>query len=580
MALEHTLERRWRLKKPDPDLVTNLAKEMAISTLQAALLVNRGITTQQQATEFISPTLSRLSDPFLMKGVEQAVERIIRAKKCGETVCIHGDYDVDGVTAVVVLTAFFRSVSIPVCYLIPRRVEEGYGLSCAGVDEAKSLGAKVLITVDCGITSVAEADYCRESGMDLIITDHHTPGPTIPAAFAVINPLQPGCSAPFTKLAGVGIAFKLALAVRSALRNEGFFRNSPEPDLREYLDLVALGTIADLVPLAGENRIIVRYGLKELATSRRAGITALKRVSAVKDEVSTVDVGFRLAPRLNAAGRLDDAKRGVELLLTTDPERAAILADELDAANRERQEIEKEILADALEQLQRTETLKNRTAVVLASEAWHPGVIGIVASRMVERCHRPTILIALQDGVGKGSGRSIPAFHLYNALAASKGQLVKFGGHQQAAGISILEENLAAFYDLFDGYAAENLTPEDLLPEYGVDSEITAAELDEQLLAITNSLKPFGMGNPEPLFLLRGVKIASCRILKDAHLKLTLNVAGNLIDSIGFKMAGKVPENEFIDILFTPELNVWKGRENLQLRLRDIRPAGGVNGAE
>jgi len=569
--LEHTLERRWRLKNPDPDLVRNLAREMTIPALQAALLVNRGITTQLQAAEFIAPTLAKLSDPFLLKGVEPAVERIILAKKRGETVCIHGDYDVDGVTAVVVLTAFFRAVSIPVCYLIPRRVEEGYGLSRDGVDEAKRLGAKVLITVDCGITSVAEADYCRESGIDLIITDHHTPGEIIPSALAVINPLQPGCSAPFTKLAGVGLAFKLALAVRSTLRKEGFFNDNPEPDLKEYLDLVALGTIADLVPLTGENRIIVKYGLKELTTSRRAGISALKVAADVKDDVSTVDVGFRLAPRLNAAGRLDDAKRGVELLLTSDPDLATSLADELDAANRERQEIEKEILADALAQLQCTETLKNRTAVVLASDSWHPGVIGIVASRVVERCHRPTILIALQNGEGKGSGRSIPAFHLYNALAASAGQLVKFGGHQQAAGISILEGNLAAFYDLFDGYASENLSPEDLLPEYGVDSEISAEDLGEQLLAITNSLKPFGMGNPEPLFLLRGVKVVSCRILKDAHLKMTLNVAGKMVDSIGFKMAGKVPDGEFIDILFTPELNVWKGKESLQLRLRDVR---------
>lgn len=574
------MERRWRLKNPDPDRVRTLAAEMALSPLQATLLVNRGITTVEQATEFLSPTLSRLSDPFLMKGVAPAVERILLAKKRGETVCVHGDYDVDGVTAVVVLTAFFRAVAIPVCYLIPRRVEDGYGLSIDGVDEAKRLGAKVLITVDCGITSVAEADYCREAGIDLIITDHHTPGATIPAAFAVINPLQPGCSAPFKLFAGVGLAFKLAIAVRSRLRQEGFFQDSPEPDLKEYLDLVALGTIADLVPLIGDNRIFVSSGLKQLTDSQRIGIVALKKVAEVKGEVSTVDVGFRLAPRLNAAGRLDDAKRGVELLLTEDTEVAATLAEELDAANRERQEIEKEILADALEQLKTAETLTKRTAVVLASEAWHPGVIGIVASRVVERCHRPTMLIALQDGVGKGSGRSIPAFHLYNALSEAKGALVKFGGHQQAAGISILEENLAAFYDLFDGYAAENLSVEDLRPEYGVDCEITAEDVGEQLLAITSSLKPCGMGNPDPLFMLRGAKVVSHRILKDAHLKLTFTIGGTLIDAIGFKLADKAPQGECIDILFTPELNVWKGRENLQLRLRDIRPTGGFDGAE
>jgi single-stranded-DNA-specific exonuclease len=569
--LEKSLERRWRLKNPDPLVVEELSLQTGISALHARLLVNRGIATPPQAGEFISPSLAGLSDPFLLKGVEQAVERILLAQSRGETVCIHGDYDVDGVTAVAVLTAFFRAVSIPVCYLIPKRLEDGYGLSREGVDEARLLGAKVLLTVDCGITSLREADYCRETGIDLIITDHHTPGDSIPDALAVINPLQPGCSAPFKKLAGVGLAFKLAVAVRSRLRQAGFFTDSPEPNLKEYLDLVALGTVADLVPLVEENRVIVSYGLQELAVSKRAGIVALKRVADIKDGVSTVDVGFRLAPRLNAAGRLDDAKRGVELLLTSDPDLAAALADELDAANRERQEIEKEILADALDRLTNDATLKGRTAVVLASDSWHPGVIGIVASRVVERCHRPTILIALQGEEGKGSGRSIPAFHLYNALAASAEQLLKFGGHQQAAGIALREENLAAFYDLFDAYAVENLTPEDLVPEYTVDAEILPEDLGDQLLAVTDSLKPYGMGNPEPLFLLRRVKVISQRLVKDAHLKMTLSSNGRSVDAIGFKLAGKLPAADFIDILFTPELNVWKGKKMLQLRLRDIR---------
>lgn len=569
--MEKPLDRRWRLKNPDPDLVGGLSREMGITLLHAALLVNRGITTDQQAAEFISPSLSGLSDPFLMKGVEQAVERILLAKSRAETVCIHGDYDVDGVTAVALLTSFFRAVSIPVCYLIPHRLEDGYGLSMEGVDEAKRLGAKVLITVDCGITSVIEADYCREAGIDLIITDHHTPGATIPDACAVINPLQPGCGAPFALFAGAGIAFKLAMALRSRLRREGFFENVPEPNLKEYLDLVALGTIADLVPLTGENRAIVHFGLKELEMSARAGISALKKVADVKAGVSTVDVGFRLAPRLNAAGRLDDAKRGVELLLTADSELAAALADELDAANKERQEIEKEILADALDRLKNDENLKGRTAVVLASEKWHPGVIGIVASRVVERCHRPAILIALLEGEGKGSGRSIPAFHLYNALAASAAYLLKFGGHKQAAGLSILEKNLPAFYDAFDAYAAKNLTAEDLVPEYAVDAEISPADLGDQLLAITNSLKPYGMGNAEPLFLLRRVKVVSCRVINDSHLKMALDINSRTVDSIGFKMSAKAPAAGFIDILFTPEQNVWKGKKTLQLRLKDIR---------
>jgi single-stranded-DNA-specific exonuclease len=570
-SVKKSPDKRWRLKNCDAEIIAEISKTAGISPLQARLLANRGVSTSEQALEFLSPSLSGLSDPFLMKGVAEAVERLVQAKLRSETLCIHGDYDVDGVTAVALLTDFFRALSFPVRYVIPKRLEDGYGLSSEGVDEAKRLGATVLITVDCGITSVSEAEYCRDSGIDLIITDHHTPGETVPNALAVINPLQPGCLAPFKSLAGVGIAFKLAVALRSRLRSEGFFKKLAEPNLREYLDLVALGTIADLVPLTGENRVMAFYGLKELATSRRAGIEALTRVSGVSGDISAVDVGFRLAPRLNAAGRLDDAKRGVELLLTSDPQLAGVLADELDAANRERQEIEQEILADAVERLQNDETLSGRTAIVMASEKWHPGVIGIVASRVVERCHRPTILIAMQNGEGKGSGRSIPAFHLYNALAASAEHLLKFGGHRQAAGIAILEENLSSFYDSFDRYAADNLTKEELVPELAIDAELSPLDLDDRLFTVINALKPYGMGNPEPLFLLRGVKVVSSRVIKDSHLKMTLEIAGNMVDSIGFKMAGKIPDAGFIDILFTPELNVWKGRENLQLRLRDIR---------
>lgn len=575
-----TLERRWQLKSSDPDVVRKLSQEADIHPLHALLLVNRGINTPEEAAKFLSPSLSGLSDPFLMKGVEQAVERLLLAKASQETVCIHGDYDVDGVTAVVLLTAFLRAISIPVCYVIPKRLEDGYGLSIEGVDEARRLGATVLITVDCGITSVREAEYCLESGIDLIITDHHTPGEQIPAAFAVINPLQPGCSAPFRKFAGVGIAFKLAIALRSRMRSRGLFEKEAEPNLREYLDLVTLGTIADLVPLAGENRVIAAFGLKELAKSGRTGVEALKRVSAVKGAVSVVDVGFRLAPRLNAAGRLDDAKRGVELLLTSDAQLAEALAGELDAANSERQEIEREILADALERLQSDKTLQGRTAVVMASENWHPGVIGIVASRVVERCHRPTILIALNNGEGKGSGRSIPAFHLFNALAASAKHLLKFGGHQQAAGIAISTGNLLPFYDSFDAYAAENLKPEDLFPVLAVDAVVSPADINDRLISIMETLKPHGMGNPEPLFLLERVKVVSSRIIKEAHLKLGLLVNGSSIDAIGFKMAGKLPEGELVDIVFTPEINVWKNRESIQLKLKDIRSSGGLDGAE
>lgn len=570
-------ERLWRLKEYDSAVLQTLAEGGEIPTLVAKLLCVRGIASREEMKKFLSPSLADLSDPFLLKGMDRAVDRLALARQRGETVCIHGDYDVDGVTSVALLLAFLKAVGFQAVYVIPLRLEEGYGLSTEGVDEAARRGATVLITVDCGITSLREAEYCRRQAIDLIVTDHHTPGEILPQAVAVINPLQPGCNAPFRHLAGVGLAFKLALALRSRLRSDGLFASGGEPNLRHYLDLAALGTIADLVPLRGENRIIAAFGLKELNDSGRVGIRALKRVAAVAGPVGCGDVGFRLAPRLNAAGRLDDAKRGVELLLSVDPEESAIIAAELDAANRERQEIEKEILSDALARAQ-SSVSAGRTAIVIASDGWHPGVIGIVASRVVEAFHRPTILISLQDGVGKGSGRSIPSLHLYDAIAACSEHLLKFGGHRQAAGLTVDEETLEAFITSFDDVVAGRLTEDDLTPVLHVDAELTPREISPELVRLTNSLRPFGMGNPEPLFMLRGVTVVQARVLKDTHLKLKLKADGRQFEAIGFGMAGKGLDSGLVDIAFVPELNVWNGRESLQLRLKDIRRGGGDHG--
>jgi len=571
--------KRWRMKEVDGLTVERLAQELALPLLHARLLAARGIATNLQAEEFLHPALAQLGDPLQIKGVAEAVSRIVTARERGETVCIHGDYDVDGVTAVVLLVSFFREVGIPVCHVIPKRLETGYGLSTDGIDEAVSMGASLLITVDCGITSITEALYCKELGVDLIITDHHTPGEYMPEALAVINPLQQGCNAPFRKLAGVGLAFKLAIALRSSMRTQGYFELAAEPNLRKYLDLVTLGTIADLVPLVGENRIIAAFGLQELTSSGRIGIQELKRVAAVTAQVTAADVGFRLAPRINAAGRLDDAKRGVELLLSDDRTAAEHLAAELDAANRERQEVEKEILAAALHRLHNDTALQGRTAVVLASTEWHPGVIGIVASRIVENCHRPVILLAVQGNEGRGSGRSIPAFHLYNGLSAAGDHLLKFGGHQQAAGLTIAMDNFDRFYDAFDSYAAANLSQEDLSPQLLLDAALTPEDLSRQLLDFLELLKPFGMGNPEPVFVMKDLKIIDCRILKESHLKLRLQAGRHIVDAIGFKMAGRAAVDETVDIACVPERNSWNGRESIQLRLKDIRKAGGADGA-
>lgn len=503
--------------------------------------------------------------------MERAVFRLSSALANGESVCVYGDYDVDGITSVALLIDFFRRIGLHCFYHIPLRMEEGYGLSDDGIAAAAAQGARVIVSVDCGITAVAEAELCNSLGIDLIITDHHVPGDTVPSAFAVINPLQPGCNFPFKLLAGVGIAFNLMIALRARLREEGHFTPGNEPNLREYLDLVALGTIADIVPLVDENRIFVRYGLMELTSSERIGIQALKEVAGVMGEVGCGAVGFRLAPRLNAAGRLEDAALGVELLLCRDRQKAIAMAAELDAGNSERQSIEQAILEEALTMVRSNPSLGKRKSIVLASESWHPGVIGIVASRMVDIFHRPTVLIALQEGNGRGSGRSIPGFHLHDALNACSGHLVKFGGHKYAAGISIDEATLEAFVESFDQVADGLLSPDDLIPELSVDMLLKPEEIGHELAEAVEALAPFGMGNPEPIFVMEGLRVADLRVLKERHLKLRLVDGKRSMEAIGFNMAEGRDIPEVATVAFSLQINEWNGRNSVQLRLRDIK---------
>ncbi|HJV35662.1 single-stranded-DNA-specific exonuclease RecJ, partial [Geomonas sp.] len=420
--MQPVTERSWRMREADPETVDTLARS-GISPLIARLIANRGIREPQAAAGFLSPTLSTLHDPMLLSGMQAAIDRLFLALSRGERVCVHGDYDVDGVTSVALLITFFRGIGLDCFPFIPKRLTEGYGLSSHGVQAAVQGGAKVLVTVDCGITSVAEALLCREAGLDLIITDHHSPPETLPEAFCIINPLQPGCHFPFKSLAGVGVAFQLVIALRARLRAEGRFSALSEPDIREYLDLVALGTVADVVPLVGANRVLVSYGLKQLTAARRAGVQALKEVAGVSGEVGCGAVGFRLAPRINAAGRLEDAALGLELLLTSDPARAKAIALQLDESNAERQAIERATLEQARAMLKEG-ACRGRKSIVLGSPEWHPGVIGIVASRIAELFHRPAILFALEDGTGKGSGRSIPRFHLLDAIRSCADHLL------------------------------------------------------------------------------------------------------------------------------------------------------------
>ncbi len=566
--MEPVRERRWRLRDADETAVLSLARGAKLPELLARILVTRGITESVSAGRFLNATLGECHDPFLLSGMNEAVARLVAARQSGESVCVYGDYDVDGITATALLVEFFRSVGIVCFYHIPNRMEHGYGLAESGIRSAAAGGARVIVSVDCGVTAVAEAALCRTLGIDLIITDHHTPGPLLPDACAVINPVLPDSPFPFKLLAGVGVAFNLLIALRSRLRQAGVFAEREAPNLRHFLDLVALGTIADIVPLTDENRLFVRFGLKELSTSRRTGIVALKEVAGITGDVSCYDVGFRLAPRLNACGRLEDATRGVELLLCRNPDEAAVIAGELDASNSERQQIEKEILDDALLLLEAEE--RELSGIVLASGEWHPGVIGIVASRIVERYHRPTVLIALMDGNGRGSGRSIPAFHLYEALLACSGTLQKFGGHKYAAGLSLTETDLPAFVADFEAHAAGCLTTDDLLPEILVDAELAPEDILLSLPTLVARLEPYGAGNPTPLFLLRGATIINWRILKEKHLKLTIALPSGRVDAIAFNRAD-FDCSGAVDLLFSPEINVWNGRESLQLKIKDLR---------
>lgn len=565
--------RHWRLKTPDEARISLMAEQLSIPPLAARLLACRGIETVDQGRKFLSGSLADCYDPFLLSGMAQAVERLVTAWRDVEMVCVYGDYDVDGITATSLLIDFFRTVGIACFYHIPNRMEDGYGLAEAGIRTSAAAGARIIVSVDCGITAVAEAELCLSLGIALIITDHHTPGAIIPRAYAAINPHQPGCSFPFKPIAGVGVAFNLMIALRSRLREAGAF-SGEGPNLRQYLDLVALGTVADVVPLSDINRLFVTVGLKELTAGHRPGIVALKKVAGVSGEVSSFDVGFRLAPRLNACGRLEDATRGVELLLSRTPAEAQALAEELDARNAERQQVEQEILQDACDKL--NEVPEECAGIVLASEEWHPGVIGIVASRIVELYHRPTVLVALHDGAGRGSGRSIPGFHLYDALVACSGHLTRFGGHKYAAGLSVAQECLMSFSGEFASVAAAALTEDDLVPEILIDAELTADEVDITLVELLRRLEPFGAGNPSPLFLLREVGVVEQRILKEKHLKLKLRLSNGPVDAIAFNR-GDFAVGTKVDIVFTPEINLWKGRNFLQLKIRDIRNCEGRN---
>jgi len=558
---------QWIVQPKDTARAALLARALGISPLLAQLLINRGIGDEAAARAFLSPDLSSLADPFAMRDMGRAVERIERALRRGEPIVVYGDYDVDGQTASAVLVSVFRELSsnpAAVSFYIPNRMDEGYGLHAEALYSLKDR-AGLVVTVDCGITSVEEARLARQWGIDLIITDHHQPGPEIPDALAVLNPKRPGCSYPEKQLAGVGIAFRLAQAVGKSWGR----------DFHEYLDLVALGTVADLVPLLGENRVLVKCGLERMAATSRCGLRALMEVAAVDEDVRASDLGFRLGPRLNAAGRLSDPSVSVQLLLTDDPRLARELAAQLDAENSTRQDIERRITAEASELILK-QGLDKQAGIVVAGAGWHPGVIGIVASRLVETFYRPTVVVSLSGTVGTGSARSIPGFDLHGGLMKCSHLLERFGGHTMAAGLTVRADRLAAFAEEFARVCRDSLSPEQLRPRLLIDAVVGLEDVTENLVEELALLEPTGFGNPAPLLQVGGSIVEwRCVGKQGAHLKFTLRDV-NLLerDAIAFGFGELTQEllsfQEHAAVAFIPTINEWRDQRSVQLQVKAL----------
>jgi len=550
--------------------VQALSGELKVHPLIAQVLINRGLTEAKRAQSFLKPALEDLANPFLLKDMEKAVLRLEQALRDGERFTIYGDYDVDGTTGSSLLYLFFRELGASVEVYIPHRIQEGYGLNIKALEYLKDKGNHLVVTVDNGISSVTEAQRAKELGLDLIIIDHHQVPPKVPFAMAILNPKQEDCQHPGKELAGVGVAFQLALGLRNHLRKRGFFEGRAEPNLKKYLDLVTLGTIADMVPLTGQNRILVKMGLKVLSESTNVGVRALKEVAGVTGEVTPGQVGFRLGPRINAAGRLDSAKVGFDLLTCSDPALALQLARKLDEANRERQALEEHIIREASDKVKKDILPKKRRSIFVSDPAWHLGVIGIVASRLVERFYLPTIVGVVEGESMRCSARSIAGLDLFETLKSCADHLKKFGGHRQAAGLTLSLEKKKAFEEAFDQAVRAGLSEEQFTPFIRVDAAIEARFIQERLVEELETLAPFGQGNPEPVFWAKEMTVFNCQKVGSDHLKLKFKTGENLLEAIGFGMGTlEISPAASVDCVFSCQFNEWRGNRRIQLRLVD-----------
>lgn len=565
--------REWVLRESTSDVCKDFVDALDIHPLTAKILYTRGYRTIELAHEFLEPTLRSMHDPFLMKDMTVAVHELLKAIDRGQKIMVHGDYDVDGTCSVAVLYGFLKDLGTDVSYFIPTRDQDGYGLSMQTVRRFGQDGVGLLITADCGVSNVAEIELARELGMRVIVVDHHQVPEILPPANAILNPLQSDCQFPFKELAAVGVAFNYVVAIRAELRSRGVFEHIPEPDLRYYLDLVAMGTIADVMPLVGENRTLVRLGLNVLSRRKRAGISALMERACVEvGPVSARTISFRLAPRINAAGRMADASICVELFTTRSYRRATVLAEKLDELNRARQDEERGIVEGAFEEAER-QIEQGRSVLVVAHETWNRGVLGIVASRVMEKFNRPTFMLGIEDGEAKGSGRSIDGVDLVQVLNHASDLLTTYGGHSAAAGMSIDAALLEEFHDRVDSALVDVMNNEPMpRPTLKLDGRLPLAEMNEALLRDLEKLAPFGAGNPEPILLLEGAEVCNAKIVGDRHLKARFRDGTGTVDGFGFGMGDMVRHlNGNLSLAYVPRYDRGRGRRRLEVRIQDVR---------
>lgn len=559
---------RWTASpKLNDQKVEQLASSINVSNAIAALLLQRGVETYDQAKKFFRPQLTDLYDPFLMKDMDKAIERIQAAIANKERLLVYGDYDVDGTTSVSIVYSFFKKITNNIEYYIPDRYKEGYGISKIGIDYAVETGVKLIIALDCGTRSIELINYAREKGIDFIVCDHHLPGDELPQAVALLNPKRPDCPYPYKELSGCGIGFKLLQAYTQATE-------MPFEEAIKYLDLVAVSTCSDIVEIRDENRILVYYGLKKINEDPCIGLQALLQSYQIKQEYEVSDIVFGIGPKINAAGRIADAKSSVKLLIEEDFHQALNLAKTLNENNSERKDIDNDITKEALDILESSMELQQRKSTVLYSEKWHKGVIGIVASRLIETYYKPTIIFSEVNGMLTGSARSIKDFDVHDAIGACGDLVIQYGGHKYAAGLTIRKESFEAFTQRFEEIVSLNTSEELLTPEIEYDMELNFTDITPKFFAVLDQFKPHGPGNMVPIFRTNNLTDAGSRIVKEKHLKLIAYQKGIKFDGIGFNMSDVFPiisKGVPFDICYSLEMNEYKGNKNLQLKVRDIR---------